>query len=177
MILVTGFSQFPGVPENPTEHLALALNGTEVEGQDLVGVVLPVTYEGLSSRLTQLETRWRPELVVGLGVAVGSERPRIEILGVNEVAQTQDASGRIAPDLGPGPRELRVGLPVEGIRQELGAELSRDAGRYLCNAWLYTALRDLQAPALFVHVPMDAPSPQRMGRAIARLWRELRARD
>jgi pyrrolidone-carboxylate peptidase len=30
-----------------------------------------------------------------------------------------------------------------------------DAGQYLCNAWLYTALRDVQAPSIFIHIPPD----------------------
>ena len=174
MILVTGFSAFPGVPENPTEFLAGALDGRTVAGQALVGVVLPVTYEGLQARLRSLETEHRPDLVVGLGVAVGSERPRIEVLGVNEVGEQIDAAGARAPNLGPGPRELQVTLPVHGICEVLGADRSTDAGRYLCNAWLYTALRDLQAPAVFVHVPMQAPTADHMARAIARLWTDAR---
>jgi pyrrolidone-carboxylate peptidase len=57
--------------------------------------------------------------------------------------------------LGEGPEELTVGVQTESLARILGGVESTDAGAYLCNAWLYTALRELEVPSVFIHIPPD----------------------
>ncbi len=44
VVLVTGFEPFGQWDSNPSGAIALALNGTTVDGARIVGVVLPVTF-------------------------------------------------------------------------------------------------------------------------------------
>jgi pyrrolidone-carboxylate peptidase len=66
-----------------------------------------------------------------------------------------DVDGVCPESLGAGPAELKVGLKTEPIARALGAVVSMDAGAYLCNAWLYTALNELEVPSIFIHIPPD----------------------
>ncbi len=172
MILVTGFGSFPGVQDNPTKHLAQALDGAEIGGVPVRGVVLEVVYAGLSDRLRELEEIHQPSLILGMGVSSVAQKPTVELLGVNEVSTAPDASGVVPEGLGSGPTELPVRLPHARFVRALDGVTSTHAGRYVCNAWLFTALRDLSAPAVFLHVPKSGLAVATLRRAVDALWRE-----
>lgn len=175
MILVTGFGAFPGVPENPTERLARAMDGVELGGVLVRAEVLQVEYAGLSERLRALEERHRPQLILGLGVSGVAQQPTLELLGVNEVSPQPDAAGARPEDLGAGPPEIAVALPHQAFLQALGGVASTNAGRYVCNAWLYTALRDLRAPAAFLHVSKGGLEPGILRAGLQAWWAETRS--
>lgn len=175
MILVTGFDSFPGVEDNPTKHLARAMDGQHIAGVLVRGVVLEVTYQGLSQRLRALEEEHQPALILGMGVSSVARVPTVELLGVNEVSATLDAAGRCPETLGDGPASLAASLPHGALVKALAGVTSTDAGRYVCNAWLYTALRDLRTPALFLHVPKQGIAAPTLRAGIDALWRETRS--
>lgn len=172
MILVTGFGAFPGVEDNPTAHLARALDGTQVEGVEIRAEVLPVEFLGLSERLKELEERHRPQLILGMGVSGIAQVPTLELLGVNEVGQNLDAVGARPENLGSGPAQIAASLPHRAFLAALEGISSTNAGRYVCNAWLYTALRDLKAPALFLHVPATGLELGVLRKGLQAWWRE-----
>lgn len=151
-VLVTGFSAFPGVPENPSERLAQAVDGAEVGGHPVHGVVLPVSFARAPEHLQALVEALDPIFVVGTGVA--PEGPRVEVHARN-LAEGLDVDRRTPDSLGEGPGEVSLSWNAEGLAGVLGARVSRDAGRYVCNAWLYAALTRLEVPAVFVHVPPE----------------------
>lgn len=175
MILVTGFGAFPGVADNPTAHLARALDGSKIDGVLVRAEVLPVEFIGLSERLKELERRYEPQLILGMGVSGVAQLPTFELLGVNEVGESPDAAGERPASLGEGPRELSASLPHLGFLQAVGGVASTNAGRYVCNAWLYTALRDLQTPALFLHVPKTGLELSLLRQGLQAWWRETRS--
>lgn len=172
MILVTGFGAFPGVEDNPTARLAQALNGAKIDGVLVRTHVLKVEYSRLSERLRELEERYQPDLILGMGVSGLAVHPTLELLGVNEVSENPDAAGTRPIDLGAGPRELAVTLPHREFLLALGGVASTNAGRYVCNAWLYTALRDLKAPAAFLHVPKTGLELPILRQGLQAWWRE-----
>lgn len=148
MILVTGFGPFREVLDNPSGALAEAVDGAVVRGRQVRGLRLPVSYERACS-LTR-EAAAGAELVVGLGVATTREGVQVECLATNR-CEGEDIDGACPERLGEVPsREVR--LEVERLARALGGTLSSDAGSYVCNAWLYTALRDLDVPVVFVHI-------------------------
>lgn len=151
-ILVTGFGPFDGVDVNPTQALVESIHGARVGGQEVVGRVLPVAFE----RAVSLTVSWALEVdarwIIGTGVAVRRDRVTVERWGRRVVPTKPDVHGR-CPAPGPGPDRVSSSVDVIPFAQALGAELSEDAGVYVCNAWLYGVVRGCSSPATFVHVP------------------------
>lgn len=165
MILVTGFGSFGEVTDNPTAALVRALSGRRVRGRTVVGTVLPVSYgEGLDLARRWV-TRLRPELVVGFGVAVSRDRVDVESVAYNQTHRDRaDVVGEAPGVLEPlGPDAVRATLDVHGLADALDARVSEDAGRYVCNAWLYRMVRAFpEVPLTFVHVPPEGVEVERV---------------
>ena len=175
-LLVVGFGPFPGVPRNPSARLARAVAAQprlrRVLGRAPRCLVLRTAYAAISDTF-EPALATGPDAVLMIGVAKRSRHLRVETRARNRASRLlPDASGRIAPRpvLDPhGPAERRSPHAARALatlrRTGLDARLSRDAGRYLCNACYYRALAE-RRPALFIHIP--PPSAGRPGRAVAR---------
>lgn len=170
--LLTGFSAFRDVVDNPTERLVRHFESYGAAGHCLTTAVLPVSYKRAPVLLTEAIDRGhavgRPfDLVLMLGVASASEYWRVERFGRNENCAIPDADEfapppRIHPA---GPSVLEATVPVERLigalsQAGLPAVLSESAGAYLCNHVLYSALRhvrqcDRPIQCGFLHVPAD----------------------
>ena len=166
-LLVTGFGRFPGAPANPTQALVAALarrRRPALVGIELITAVLPVTWAGAPAQLRALIAAHRPDAVLMFGLAGRARRLRLETRAVNRGEGLRaDAAGQV--HMGPalecgGPSARLVRGPMMRLHRaiaETGAPvaLSRNAGTYLCNAALWTALaatpKDL--PVAFIHVP------------------------
>lgn len=185
-ILVTAFGPFPGVPVNPSARLARALSRTRrpaLAEIDLRVEILPTRWDALALLARHLD-RHRPDGVLLLGVAPRRRALCVETRAVNAASDRPDAAGRHppAPRIAPGaPRELRTSAHVPPLLAAARAAVaqtrpSRDAGRYLCNASYFEALRQATAiPVVFVHVPGRPQGATRLGlaRALAALLRRL----
>jgi pyroglutamyl-peptidase len=148
-VLVTGFEPFGGHEANPSQLVAEALDG----------VVLPVSYEHAAAELRRAIEEREPELVVCFGLAADRTAVTVERYAHNlDEASTTDndgAAGSGGPIDPAGP--LAATLPVDKIiaalhADEIPAEVSRDAGGYLCNHVLYSLLLD-GVRGGFVHLP------------------------
>lgn len=175
-LLVTGFGPFPRVPRNPSGVLAeriarsrrFRLRGVEVES-----LVLPTSYGAIDAVLRPTLARFRPDAVLLLGVAARRRAVCVERQALNRVSRLfPDASGRTGTRLAVSPRAplvLRPRAPVGALLRAVRAgavpaRLSRDAGRYLCNASYFAVLEDAgrEGPlVVFVHVPMPRGSRPR----------------
>ncbi|GGK19793.1 pyroglutamyl-peptidase I family protein [Salinarimonas ramus] len=167
-LLITGFGPFPGVPRNPTERLARRLAADprwRRRGVEARALVLPTTWRAVDEILLPAIRETRPDAVLMLGVAARRRAITIETRAVNRVGRLlPDASGglpaRLAYRLGePFVRRARIGVPQLLHAMNAAApgttRLSRNAGRYLCNASSYAALAESGPRALvFVHVPL-----------------------
>ena len=166
-LLVTGFSIFPAAPANPTERLALSMAGARTAaGEAIAAAVLPVEWDGAWPALRRAIRAERPRAVLMFGLHSRIDRLRIELLAHNtrELGRA-DAAGAYpsGPAVAEGPESLATSLPLERIAKGLrtvGAdfELSRDAGRYLCNDTLYRLCLNASAEGVehvgFVHAPL-----------------------
>lgn len=161
VVLVTGFGPFLQVNDNPSGRLAQVLNGRRAGGHTVVGRALPVSYGPGLARALALTRRLAPRLVIGLGVHRG-DGVQVERVGYNRTGDRPDVDGVCPADLGPGPDALVTPLDVEHLARCLGASVSSDAGQYLCNAWLYTVLRDASCPGVFIHIPPGFNDDQRV---------------
>lgn len=168
-LLVTGFGPFPGAPKNPTEVLVRALGGEQpasLGATALKAVVLSTDYRRSWATLRGIYGRFQPDVVVHFGLAGQAKAIHIETVGMNLIdPKKPDVSG-YAPRAGQarrgGPKKRSVTLPAESIlaalkRGRIAAQLSDDAGDYVCNATLYRSLHAAPAGRAvgFIHVPPD----------------------
>jgi pyroglutamyl-peptidase len=164
-LLVAGFGAFPGHAVNPAQSVAERLKRRSrcfaLAGIDLHVAILPVEYSALSPRLCRLFAETSPDAVMLLGVAARRKALSIETLARNRVsmlrpdaAKQQAWSSKIAhgaPEMlhSPAPAARFVALArAAGVP----AEISLDAGDYLCNESLYLSLL-MDRRASFVHLP------------------------
>ena len=168
-VLVTGFGAFREVVDNPTAHIAHAVDGTVVNGAMVVGHVLPVTYAGGPALAVRLAKALDAQLVIGLGVAGKRTEISVERVGKRILGQVPDTSGQAPADMGSGPDEVPATVDPVQLAALLGASVSEDAGGYVCNAWAWRVPQDLAAPAIFVHVPPSGMDPAALIAAIAAL--------
>lgn len=164
-LLVTGFGPFPGVRHNPSGQIALAVGRSarlKRQGVRIAAHELIVTYAALPD-LVELIDREKPDAILMFGIAARTKQPRLERRGENRTRPLSvDASGtrpksRKLDETAPLIRNVRVALePLRLAIQQQGFKptLSNNAGAYLCNAVLFTALGEKpDAPCIFVHVP------------------------
>ena len=172
-VLVTGFGPFPGVAVNPTTPMVhrlrqhRRLNRAPVR---LFTAVLETAWRELDA-LPRLIRRCAPHLVLMLGVHTRSHRVRFEMLAdISANPSLPDTTGARPPavSLGGNTRTLRTRAALaplvrDASRRGIPAQLSADAGRYLCNAAYRTAL-GVRIPGriprriLFVHIPRPRPA-------------------
>ena len=182
-LLVTGFGPFPGVADNPSAAIARRVAGSprwRRLGIETHALVLPTAYSAIEGILAPA-LKGGYDGVLMIGVAGKAKRIRVERRAANRASVLMpDASGRRGTRLTLTPGSLHrrsrvAAAPVLArLRQAgLGAEISQDAGRYLCNACYFSVLSE-PLPVLFLHVP-KAPrrKPRRArGRGFRASWPE-----
>jgi pyroglutamyl-peptidase len=164
-ILVTGFGPFPGVPVNASGAMVEALEGrAAVQGLSVFSQIIPVTWADARQVAREAMARIKPHAVLHFGVSRRLTCFEIETRAINISGPKEDHAGAVRP-AEPlercGKTFLNATLPsaalLMALRQRgLPAQLSKDAGRYLCNALLYWSLMELgkDGPlAGFVHMP------------------------
>jgi pyroglutamyl-peptidase len=140
--------------------------GLEIEGAQVVGRVLPVSFVALRSRTHELMRELNPRVVVSLGLWPGEPAIRLERIAVNvadfEIPDNEGSLVRNEVVEDAAPTGVASTLPLRTIESALlsagiPARLSSSAGTFLCNATMYTFLRTAQAQAGarcgFVHLP------------------------
>ena len=182
-VLVAGFGPFPGEPKNSSGDLARALGRRRrpaLAGVRIVSAVLPTTYAA-AHELPALLAKHDPDLVLFFGVAGRSRFVRIETRAVNAASALHPDAARAKPGrravVNHAPTELAVRAPVQRLAAAartagVPVRLSRDAGRYLCNAAFFISLDAARRKArprglAFVHIPRPR-SPIPLGRRRAR---------
>ncbi|MEO5706724.1 MAG: hypothetical protein ABIT10_12485 [Alteraurantiacibacter sp.] len=166
--IVTGFRAFPGVPDNPTQvlvehlsaHPALLPQGTRF-------ALLEVAYRSIPAAIDALLDE-RPAALVLTGYSHRATGVTLEACATALCAADKpDVLGELAVPLegdvlttGAALTALAATLAETGI----AAEISYDAGQYLCNfayrhALVQVARRGLTTQVLFVHLPALADTP------------------
>jgi pyroglutamyl-peptidase len=168
--LVIGFGPFPGAPVNPSAELVRALSRIRRPAfacACIVARMLPTRYAAVERELPALVREHRPDIVLMFGLAGRARNLRVESQAVNARSSLHpDAWGcnPLERALIPrSPARLKAAAPLAALiaaAQSTGvnANVSHNAGRYICNAALYTCLdlrRTGEIPLLvaFVHIP------------------------
>jgi pyroglutamyl-peptidase len=178
-ILVTGFGPFPGAPYNPTTPLVRSLARLRRPRLLNVGViphVFPTSYEAVDRDLPRLIAKHRPDALLMFGLAPRAKSIRIEARARNTLSSLPDVIGHLpgrhaialgAPDAWPMPSPARQLL--NAVRAaKVPAQLSSDAGSYLCNYLCWQAAEAARQPrgprlAAFIHVPHIHRFPRSAG--------------
>lgn len=181
-ILITAFGPFPGVPRNPSACLSKKIASDRSFsrlGLCTRVLVMPTAYMAITTHLRPALAKMQPRAVLMLGVAARRRHLCIERLAVNRASRLMpDASGQMSAQLllepgGPPMRNARA--PLQPMlramkRAHVPARMSRNAGRYLCNAAYFAALAEVipsgnTLPRVaFIHVPMPQVAGRRKGR-------------
>lgn len=166
-VLVTGFEPFGKNEVNPSQLLA----------ERLGGVVLPVSYARAAAALRRALDEQEPDVVIAFGLADDRDAISVERFAHNldEASTTDnDETAGSGTEIEPGgPLALATRLPADEIvaalqAEEIPAEISRDAGGFLCNHVFYVLLRALRDGQVggFVHVPpLDVVPVEQLERA------------
>ena len=161
-ILVTGFEPFGGETENASGVAVEKFRElAPPDGARIVTAVLPVTWSGAGPALLRAVKEHGPDAVVAVGEAGGRTVVTPERwarnMGHGRIPDN-DGAVRDAAPLAEGPERLESRLDPSALAravQDAGipAEVSDDAGAFLCNAVFWTALHRTDLPAAFIHVP------------------------
>ncbi|MGC8596950.1 MAG: pyroglutamyl-peptidase I [Thermocladium sp.] len=176
-ILITGFEPFGGDDENPTRLIARNINGRVINGAELVGLVLPVSYSRAKAMLLDALRNERPDVYIGMGLAPGNSIINVEKFALN-IANGKDNDEYYADDeaiIKDGPLAYISTLPIKPIVSKLRdvgipARESYHAGTYLCNYVMYLGLHyssTLGIPTMsgFIHFPYNSEYISRRGSA------------
>jgi pyroglutamyl-peptidase len=177
-VLLTGFGPFPGAPFNPTGALVRRL--TRIRRPRFAAVrfvmhIFPTSYRAVDRDLPKLLAEWAPDAILMFGLAARTPHIRVESRARNALSPLiRDTEGHMTfatSIVAGGP----AALPFAPLTQRLlraartsrvPAQISRNAGSYLCN---YLSWRALEAATksggprvvAFVHVPKLGRSPLR----------------
>ena len=163
-ILLTGFGPFPGMPHNPSQF-AVERFPDKLGRMEIQRVVLPTIYDTAGATIETLLVETKPDICLCLGVA-GDSFLRLETVARNHgTLSAPDQSGAIrsGPIAPTGPDTYSCTLPFAAIHaalKQLGiaAELTEDAGGFVCNHIFYSARHAIERHGLptacgFLHVP------------------------
>ncbi|WP_122088148.1 pyroglutamyl-peptidase I family protein [Halalkalicoccus subterraneus] len=172
-VLLTGYEPFAEHETNPSERLATHFNGETVDGEDVVGRVLPVEFARVENELLDAIDEVRPDRVLSAGLAAGRSAISVERVAINvaDAGATSDNAGstphdeRIVPE---GPDAYFANVPVVDCVETLleagiPARVSNTAGTHCCNRALYTVRHHTNLPAGFVHLPYTPAEAARNG--------------
>lgn len=172
-IAVAGFGPFPGVPKNPSGEIVREIAKMQrfrAAGIALDTAIFETSYGKAESSLEKLIIA-KPNAIILFGVAGGARHIRIETIARNRASVLHPDHARFTPSArklsAHGSARLKVRGPAMRIRAAIRttgakAELSINAGSYLCNAVFYRALAatagHMPAPlTFFIHVPPVSP--------------------
>jgi pyroglutamyl-peptidase len=184
-IVVTGFEPYGGRPFNPAHEIMRALNGKLIEGAEIVGRPLPVSFRDLKREVMQILEEFEPSAVISVGLWPGEAIIRLERIGINVADfEIPDNDGSILKDAAisdNGQAARFATLPLRNIEAALlktgiPTRISATAGTFLCNACLYSFLeaaevRSPQTLCGFIHVPYV---PEQVAQVMARIRAEGR---
>jgi pyroglutamyl-peptidase len=188
-ILVTGFGPFPGMPFNASGALVHALGETPPRGipePRLITAVLPTDWRLALQQMRGIIAQARPHVLTHFGVSARARGFAIETRAFNETCMRTDCAGCPPPGRAIRrnvPAILPATLPAMRLVQRLRmagipAQLSDDAGRYLCNAVMFESLWLAEtggiASAGFIHIPALGPPGEEPAAHSGFSWETLR---
>jgi pyroglutamyl-peptidase len=172
-VLLTGFEPFGGNAVNPSQLVAMRLDGAELGGCRVIGATLACEFDRSISQLKVLMEQHQPALIVCLGLAENRVGITPERVAINvDDARIPDNAGfqpAVRPVVQGGTIRYWSTLPIQTIMTALldrgfPASISESAGTFVCNHVFYGLMHELArlpdaAPGGFIHIPPLAGTP------------------
>lgn len=176
-VVVTGYGNFMGVMNNPSDLMAAKLARMGIEGAMIEYWRLDVTTEAVEGFIREMKAH-PPDVILSMGMGGESqieELPENRIDGGTDGAGNQLPVGKIDP-VGPDTERVRLPLPQINTALDLGFGKARvvgssasnpkyapDRSAYLCNYLGYRLAETFdgtRTAAGFVHVTSSTPAAQ-----------------
>ena len=166
-IIVTGFEPFLNNEINPSLEV-LGLLPKSIKGNDIITVSLPVEYDKCFDVLKPYIDKFKPGVIVNLGLAQGRKNISLERVALNVSDSIHaDNLGVLKLDesiIDNSENAYFSKLPLRKIykilsKKGIPVEISNTAGLYICNNIMYHVLHYIEVNKLdtkagFVHVPL-----------------------
>ncbi|CAL1528455.1 unnamed protein product [Lymnaea stagnalis] len=165
-VIVTGFGPFKGHQVNSSwmsvkELSKMGLGDDQVE---LFVFEIPVIYEEVKKIIPELWEKYKPVLMVHVGVSGVANELTLEQRAHNDGYNRDDVEGLVPPSqmcvdnccenvLISGIDMSLVCQEVNEADQKVSSVVSQDPGRYLCDFTYFQSLHINQNCTAFIHVP------------------------
>jgi pyroglutamyl-peptidase len=165
-LLLTGFEPFGDFATNPSwDALQLAAREKLFEAE-VVLARMPVAYATIFEAW-QAAAACAPDAAISFGLHGGLKGRGAGTIYIETTARNRDGASKAdntgvaraaQPIAADGPATIAASLPAQTLRESLkeagfDAQLSDDAGAYVCNHLFYRAAHSARIPYGFVHVP------------------------
>jgi pyroglutamyl-peptidase len=164
-VLLTAFGPFDGRGVNGSATVAHRLDGTLIAGSRISILVLPVRWGEPERRLPAEVDRLKPMVLLGLGEGQPGRTVYVERVGANAARSFTDVDGALPPQAildatAPASRSARLRFDRSWFTAAaFQVTDSHDAGGYLCNEMLFTALGQPVITCGFIHLPPQGDTP------------------
>ena len=166
-VLITGFESWAIYSPNPSQLIAENLSNIEINGAEIVSIIVPVIWGEAVDFITQAIIDYEPDIVISIGTGMINSI-HVEKIGKNiKSCREPDNEGRIflLRRIDPrGPFLRFSNLPIKNIVLDINkagipVESTYNAGSFICNEVLYGVLNyivrnDLSIYSGFIHVPL-----------------------
>lgn len=172
-ILLTGFGPFPGHEKNVSAQQVTRLGNLvarRFSAHRVVARVLPTEWISAPEKLETIYAREQPKIALHFGVSSLADGFVLETVARNTTCKQQDACGTMPGStrvVDRGPDMVAVTIPAREVTRRLKAlgipaDLSNDAGSYICNSLLYHSLAlaqsyESEAQVGLIHIPVNLP--------------------
>ena len=151
-LLVYGFGPYKQFKSNITHRIVSKLP----RSTDLKKIVFPVRFN--KSQFTAAIAKHRPDIILGLGQCGSGKKLRIERRAINFRRKNKEEKGRAI--VRGGPKALAPTLQLRKMIFDGQANISSNAGDYVCNFSMYIILDYLNRRRSrtlfgFIHIPHD----------------------
>lgn len=165
-VVVTGFGPFRDYKKNPSWTAVEKLQQIGLENSDfnLITQEVPVVYEKVREVVPMLWEKYKPILMVHVGVSSKANCIAIEECAHNHSYNLLDTEnclpeGNLCKEMGVECIQSKMNLEKICIHMNnnssIKATLSNDAGRYLCEFIYYTSLFENDCSSAFIHIPPE----------------------
>ena len=168
-VLLTGFGPFPGCAENPSAQYAekLAKHALTIWPDiRIISHIFPTEWAAVISHHNELCHKYKPALMLHFGVSSSTRSLQIERYARNFASSGPDNAGSpgcSGPIRTGEPIRRQTNLPCYAIlatlrKAGIKAQISTNAGSYLCNFLFYNSLAHAQSTGSdqltgFIHIP------------------------
>lgn len=159
-ILISGFEPFASHTENTSQVMI----GLIPQSSSLTSVLLPVTFEEAFKKLSFEIERFKPDIVLALGLSSRRNVISLEKVAINlidcEYPDNDGKTYRDVPVISGAPNAYFSKLPLKEMlnvsQGKFATEISYSAGTYVCNYLMYNLLHLEQKSNFtsgFIHLP------------------------